>query len=48
LEARNEDYDDDRWNFSLTLRGDIFYALLGDPTFQPKWESWEQEESWWP
>ncbi|MEM2905509.1 MAG: CARDB domain-containing protein [Candidatus Bathyarchaeia archaeon] len=48
LEARNEDYDEDRWNFSLTLRGDIVYALLGDPAFQPKWEEWELEERWWP
>jgi beta propeller repeat protein len=37
LEARNEDYDEDIWNFSLTLKGDIFYALLGDPTFVPRW-----------
>ncbi len=37
LEARNEDYDDDVWNFSTTLRGDIYYALLGDPTFCPRW-----------
>jgi len=37
LEARNEDYDDDVWNFSITLTGDIFYALLGDPTFCPRW-----------
>lgn len=37
LEARNEDYDDDPWNFSLTLKGDIFYTLYGDPTFTPRW-----------
>ena len=37
LEGRNEDYDEDIWNFSLTLKGDIFYALHGDPTFKPKW-----------
>jgi len=37
LQARNEDYDEDVWNFSTTLRGDIFYALLGDPTFCPRW-----------
>ena len=48
LEARNEDYDDDVWCFSLTLQGDIFYALHGDPTFKPKWEAWEREEVWYP
>ena len=37
LEARNEDYDEDVPNFSTTLTGDIFYALLGDPTFCPRW-----------
>jgi len=48
MEARNEDYDEDVWCFSLTLRGDIFYALHGDPTFKPKWEAWEREEAWYP
>jgi beta propeller repeat protein len=48
MEARNEDYDEDVWCFSLTLRGDIFYALHGDPTFKPKWEGWETEEAWYP
>ncbi len=37
LEARNEDYDEDVPNFSSTLTGDIYYALLGDPTFCPRW-----------
>lgn len=37
VEARNEDYDEDIWNFSITLKGDIYYALLGDPTFVPRW-----------
>lgn len=36
MEARNEDYDEDIFNFS-NLKGDIYYALLGDPTFRPKW-----------
>ena len=48
MEARNEDYDDDVWCFSLTLQGDIFYALHGDPTFKPKWEAWVREEVWYP
>jgi beta propeller repeat protein len=48
MEARNDDYDDDVWCFSLTLRGDIFYALHGDPTFKPKWDAWVREEVWYP
>jgi beta propeller repeat protein len=49
VEARNEEYDDDDvWCFSLTLQGDIFYALHGDPSFKPKWEAWESEEVWYP
>jgi len=48
LEARNEDYDNDVWCFSLTLQGDIFYALHSDPTFKPKWEAWVREEVWYP
>ncbi len=31
-EARNQDYNDDIYNFCTGLRGDIFYAWLGDPT----------------
>jgi hypothetical protein len=47
LEARNEEYDIGHW-VSTNLRGDIYYALHGDPTFTPKWLSWETEETWWP
>lgn len=36
LEARNNEYDENPWNFSLNLKGDIFYALHGDPTFRPR------------
>jgi hypothetical protein len=39
LEARNEDYDDNVYNFNVELprRGDPYYSLIGDPTFKPKW-----------
>jgi hypothetical protein len=43
LEARNDDYDDyDELRYrnfqKLPIRkGDPYYALIGDPTFKPKW-----------
>lgn len=37
LEARNEDYEIDHYNFCTGIRGDPFYALLGDPTFKPRY-----------
>lgn len=37
MEARNEEYDEGIWNLCLTLKGDVFYALHSDPTFQPRW-----------
>jgi len=33
-EARNQDYKDNIYNFCLGLRGDIFYAWIGDPTIK--------------
>jgi hypothetical protein len=37
MEARNEDYTDDVYNFAPFQRGDPYYALIGDPTFVPRW-----------
>jgi len=37
LEARNEDYEMGHYNFCSGLEGDPYYALLGDPTWRPKW-----------
>jgi beta propeller repeat protein len=39
LKARNEDYDDNVYNFNVELprKGDPYYSLIGDPTFKPKW-----------
>jgi len=37
VQARNEDYNDNVYNFCQDLKGDPFYALYGDPTFKPKW-----------
>jgi len=37
LEARNEDYAEGHYNFCSSLEGDPYYALLGDPTWRPKW-----------
>ena len=37
MEARNEEYQINHYNFFRGLRGDPFYVLLGDPTWKPKW-----------
>jgi beta propeller repeat protein len=37
ITARNEDYNDDVYNFCDDRKGDPFYALIGDPTFRPRW-----------
>jgi len=40
LEARNEEYGINHDNYCTGLRGDSYYALLGDPTFRPNyWDS---------
>ena len=37
-EARNAEMSDAYiYNFCTNIEGDPFYALLGDPTFEPKW-----------
>ena len=36
-DARNEDYKINHYNFCYGIRGDPFYALLGDPNWKPKW-----------
>jgi hypothetical protein len=37
LEGRNEEYFEGNYNFCFKLEGDPYYALLGDPTWRPKW-----------
>jgi len=37
MEARNEDYEINHANFCENIRGDPFYALLGDPTWKPRY-----------
>jgi hypothetical protein len=37
LEARNQDYDISKGNFCSGVRGDPYYALIGDPLFAPRW-----------
>jgi beta propeller repeat protein len=37
LKARNAEYQQRVDNLTRELRGDPFYALVGDPTFRPRW-----------
>ncbi len=37
MEARNDDYVKENYNFCGGLVGDPFYSLLGDPNWRPRW-----------
>jgi beta propeller repeat protein len=37
MDARNNEYKEKVYNFCRQREGDPFYALIGDPTFKPKW-----------